>query len=66
VVVLADADRLDKRAIYEKLGVKLTYYPDGRVHVGAGATHVLGVRIRGATRTISPRGPLGGAFLIAA
>lgn len=49
VVVLADADPLDKRAIYEELGVKLTYYPDGRVHVGAGATHVLGVRVGGGT-----------------
>ena len=42
VVVLAHADPLDKRAIYEELGVNLTYHPDGRVHVAAGAPHVLG------------------------
>ena len=49
VTVLADADPLDKRAIYEELGVNLTYYPDGRVHVAAGAPHVLGVRVGGGT-----------------
>lgn len=30
--------------IYEELGVKLTYYPEGRVHVAAGAPQVLGAR----------------------
>jgi site-specific DNA recombinase len=49
VTVLADVDPIDKRAIYEKLGVNLTYYPDGRVHVAAGAPHVLGVRVGGGT-----------------
>ena len=44
--VLADADPEDKRAIYDELGVNLTYHPDGRVHVGAGA-RVLGVRVGG-------------------
>jgi len=47
VAVLADADPADKRAIYEELGVNLTHYPDGRIHVGAGAPHVLGVRVGG-------------------
>jgi site-specific DNA recombinase len=47
--VLADADPLDKRAVYEELGVKLTHHPDGRVHVAAGARHVLGVRVGGGT-----------------
>jgi site-specific DNA recombinase len=64
--VLADADPLDKRAVYEELGVKLTHHPDGRVHVAAGARHVLGVRVGGAIRTISPRGELAGEFLVAA
>ncbi len=41
VAVLADADPEDKRAIYDELGVNLTYHPDGRVHVGA-AGRVLG------------------------
>jgi len=56
VAVLADADPDDKRAIYDELGVNLTYYPDGRVHVGAGA-RVLGVRVGGATLTLSTRDP---------
>jgi hypothetical protein len=46
IAVLADADPEDKRAIYDELGVKLTYHPDGRVHVGAGG-RVLGVRVGG-------------------
>lgn len=37
VSVLAHADAEDKRAIYAELGVNLTYHPDGRVRVGAGA-----------------------------
>lgn len=48
VAVLADADPEDKRAIYDELGVNLTYHPDGRVHVGAGG-RVLGVRVGGGT-----------------
>ncbi len=48
VAVLADADPLDKQAIYEELGVNLTYYPDGRVRVAAGA-RVLRVRVGGGT-----------------
>ena len=48
VAVLADADPRDKRAIYDELGVNLTYHPDGRVHVGAGG-RVLGVRVGGGT-----------------
>ena len=34
VAVLADADPDDKRAIYDELGVNLTYHPDGSMHVG--------------------------------
>ena len=48
VAVLAEAEPADKRAIYDELGVNLTYHPDGRVHVGAG-TRVLGVRVGGGT-----------------
>jgi site-specific DNA recombinase len=48
VAVLADADPADKRAVYDELGVNLTYYPDGRVHVAAGS-RVLGVRVGGGT-----------------
>jgi hypothetical protein len=47
VTVLADADPADKRAIYDELGVNLTYHPDGRVHVGAGS-RVLRVGVGGA------------------
>ena len=38
--MLADADPADKRAIYDELGVNLTYHPDGRVHVGAGGVYL--------------------------
>lgn len=48
VAVLADADPADKRAIYDELGVNLTYHPGGRVQVGAGG-RVLGVRVGGGT-----------------
>ena len=53
--MLADADPADKRAVYDELGVNLTYYPDGRAHVAAGS-RVLGVRVGGAhwTRTTRP------------
>ena len=37
VAVLANADPEDRRAIYAELGVNLTYHPDGRIRVGAGA-----------------------------
>jgi hypothetical protein len=48
VAVLANADPDDKRAIYDELGVNLTYHPDGRVRVGAGG-RVLRVRVGGGT-----------------
>ncbi len=65
VAVLADALPEDKRVIYDELGVNLTYHPDGRVHVGAGA-RVLGVRVGGGTRTLTPRAPAASQFAIAA
>ncbi len=37
VGALANADPDDKRAVYDLLGVNLTYHRDGRVHVTAGA-----------------------------
>jgi len=48
VSVLANADPADKRAVYDELGVNLTYQPGGRVHVAAGA-RVLRVRVGGGT-----------------
>ena len=48
VAVLADADPETKRAIYDELGVNLTYHSDRRVNVGAGG-RVLGVRVGGGT-----------------
>jgi len=65
VAVLAGADPEDKRAIYDELGVNLTYYPDGRVHAGAGA-RVLGVCVGGTTHTLTPPGRAEGTFLVAA
>ncbi len=49
VAALADADPADKRIIYDQIGIKLTYRPDGTVHVAAGAPHVLGVGVGGGT-----------------
>ena len=48
VATLANADPEDKRAIYDELGVNLTYHQDGRVHVAAGA-RVLRDRVGGGT-----------------
>jgi hypothetical protein len=44
---IAEVER-DRRVLanYDELGVNLTYHPDGRVHVGAGA-HGFGVRVGG-------------------
>jgi hypothetical protein len=52
VAVLAYADPADQRAIYDVLGVNLTYHPYGRVHVGAGS-RVLGVRVGGPIRSVT-------------
>jgi hypothetical protein len=40
----------DMRAIYDELAVNLTYYPDGRVHVGAGGPCTWGSCRRGDLR----------------
>jgi hypothetical protein len=48
VGTLASADPEDKRAVYDELGVNLTYHQDGRVHVAAGA-RVLRDRVGGGT-----------------
>ena len=47
VGTLADADPEDKRAIYDELGVNLTYHQDGRVHVAAGCACTQGSCRRG-------------------
>src|SRR5205807_157492 len=49
VAVLGRADPEVKRRVYEELGVRLTYHPDGRVHVEAGDPRVLGVGVGGGT-----------------
>ncbi len=54
VGALANADPKDKRAIYDELGVSLTYHRDGRVHVAAGA-HVLRDGVGGATCRLALR-----------
>ncbi len=54
--ILANADPKDRRAVYDALGVTLTYHPDARtVRVGTGAPHVLRVCVGGPTRTIPYR-----------
>jgi site-specific DNA recombinase len=56
--ILDDADPKDRRAVYDELGVTLTYHPDARtVRVGAGAPHVLRVCVGGASSTPSTRDP---------
>ena len=48
VAVLAEASPADKRAIYDELGVNLTYDPETKtVRAGAGAPHVLRVGVGG-------------------
>ena len=50
VAVLAEASPADKRAIYDELGVNLTYDPETKtVRAGAGAPHVLRVGVGGGT-----------------
>ncbi|MEO5839434.1 MAG: recombinase family protein [Acidimicrobiales bacterium] len=50
VTVLAEASPEDKRAIYDELGVNLTYDPETKtVRAGAGALHVLRVGVGGGT-----------------
>jgi len=38
--VLANADPELKRSVYDELGVRLTYHPDGEIQVEAGQPHV--------------------------
>ncbi|MHB1444694.1 MAG: recombinase family protein [Acidimicrobiales bacterium] len=49
VSVLHKADPELKRSIYDEVGVRLTYHPDGTVDVEAGEPRVLGVRVGGGT-----------------
>lgn len=65
VDVLADADPTAKAEVYNDLGLKLDYSPDGTVSVEARPRGVI-VRVGGGTRTITPRAPAAGTFLIAA
>ena len=53
VGTLANADPEDKRAVYDELGVNLTYHQDGRVHVAAGA-RVLRDRVGGTSWALGP------------
>ena len=48
VGTLAAAGPEDKRAVYDELGVNLTYHQDGRIHVAAGS-RVLRDRVGGGT-----------------
>ena len=50
VGTVAKADPEDKRAVYDELGVNLTYHQDGRVHVAARA-RVLRDRVGGTSWT---------------
>ncbi|GAC1602031.1 MAG: recombinase family protein [Acidimicrobiales bacterium] len=51
VAVLGNADPELKRTVYDELGVRLTYDPNGEVHVEAGESRVLGVGVEGGTPT---------------
>jgi len=50
VAVLASAEPDAKRTVYDELRVRLTYHPDGRVHVEAGDPRLLGVGVGGGLR----------------
>ena len=66
VGVLEGASPEVKRAIYDELGVTLTYHPDTkRVRAAAGGPGVLRVRVGRGTRTITPRAPSFGWFVAA-
>ncbi len=55
---LASASVEDRRAVYDELGVNLTYHPESKtVEAGAGAPHVLRVGVGGASLTLSTRAP---------
>jgi hypothetical protein len=54
VAVLHNADPELKRSIYDEVGVRLTYHPDGTVDVEAGEPRVLGVRVGGPRCTRCP------------
>jgi len=50
----------DRRAVYDELGVSLSYQPESKtVGTGAGAPHVLRVGVGGATHAITPRADSG-------
>jgi hypothetical protein len=55
VAVLAHADVEDKATLYAELGVSFSYHPDGPVQVETRPRGV-GVRVGGATRTVTRRG----------
>ena len=56
VGVLANASTADRRAVYDELGVSLTYHPETKsIEVGAGAPHVLRVGVGGGNATLNPR-----------
>ncbi|HUF98538.1 MAG TPA: recombinase family protein [Ilumatobacter sp.] len=67
VAVLANASPEDKRAIYDELGLNLTYHPETKmVRAGAGAPHVLRVGVGGTTQMVTPRAATVGLLDVAA
>ena len=62
---LAAADPTDKAAVYEEMGIKVTYHQDGQVLVEA-RPRVENDGVGGASRTLTPRGAPSGEFPLAA
>jgi hypothetical protein len=63
--VITGASPADKAALYKKLGIELTYQPDGRLLVQARPRR-LSVRVGGTRGTDSPRAALRGELTAAA
>jgi len=62
---LAAADPTDKAAVYEEMGIDVTYHQDGRVLVES-RPRVVSDGVGGATQTLTPRGAPAGEFHLVA
>ena len=66
VAIIQTAHPEDRRAVYQEINVSITYHTDGRLHVKAGPSPCTNECVGGGTRTLTPRAPAAGWFLVAA
>ena len=62
---LAATDPTDKAAVYEEMGIDVTYHQNGQVLVES-RPRVVSDGVGGASRTLTPRGAPSGEFPVAA